>query len=323
MNRRRRSAGHQRPESCSCPRSGRDCHGPVGALRQGPALEGRQLRVARARQVEQGAELVAVEGGVLGGSLDLDEAPVTGLDDVHVGLGAHVLLVGKIEAGDAVDDADADGAQRVGEHGPPGAGLDEAALGAPGDGVGQGDVGPGDRCGAGAAVGLKDVAIQRDGVLAQGADVDDAPQRPADEAGDLVGAPADLAAHGLAAAALGARAGEHRVLGGHPALPAALAPARDALGERRRAQHAGAPEADEDAALGVVEPAAGDGDGAQLIGRAPVLAGEAGRSHWDRVLVSRNAVLRVPNAFAASMGRATGYRVVHAGQVLVRVATRR
>ena len=88
-----------------------------------------------------------------------------------------------------------------------------------------------------------------------------------------MGAAADPAAHGLPAAALGACAGEHGVFGGHPALAAALAPARHALGEGSHAQHACAAELDEHRALSMVQPVACHGDGAQLVGRAPVLAG--------------------------------------------------
>ena len=59
--------------------------------------------------------------------------------------------------------------------------------------------------------------------------------------------------------------------------PGALAPARHALGDAGRAQHAGAAELDEHRALGVVEPVAGDGHRAELVGRAAVGAGHADR----------------------------------------------
>src|SRR5699024_4509974 len=81
--------------------------------------------------------------------------------------------------------------------------------------------------GAGSAVGLEHIAVQHDGVLAQGRDVDDGAQRTADQAGDLVGAPADLALDRFAAGAGGGRAGQHGGLGGHPGqagAPATLRP---------------------------------------------------------------------------------------------------
>ena len=227
---------------------------------------------------------------MLGGALDLDEAAVPGLDDIHVGLGAHVLLIRQVEAGDAVDDPHRDGRQGVGEHRLAGASLDEAALRAPGDGIGQGHIGAGDRRGAGTAVGLQHIAVQGDRVLTQCGDVDDAAQAAADEAGDLVGAASDLAPHGLPAGALRPGPGEHGVLGGHPALATALAPTRNALGEGGGAQDPGAPEGHQDRSLGVVEPVAGHGHGAQLVDGAAVLAGEGGSCHG----------LRLPGAHRAS-----------------------
>ena len=100
-----------------------------------------------------------------------------------------------------------------------------------------------------------------------------------------MGATADPSAYRFPAAALGARAGEHGVLGRHPALASALAPARHAFGEGSHAQDAGAAELDEHRALAVVQPVSGDGDGAQFIGGAPVFAG-SGVSHGARLPAS-------------------------------------
>src|SRR3546814_9268012 len=61
-------------------------------------------------------ELGPVEGGALGGALDLDEVAGAGDDDVHVRLGADVLHVGQVEHGPAVDDAHRDRGDGVGEH---------------------------------------------------------------------------------------------------------------------------------------------------------------------------------------------------------------
>ena len=55
----------------------------------------------------------AVERRALGGALHLDEPAVAGGDDVHVGVGADVLLVAEVEDRRAVDDADAHGRDRV------------------------------------------------------------------------------------------------------------------------------------------------------------------------------------------------------------------
>ena len=50
-----------------------------------------------AGQDEQAVERLLVERLAFGGALDLDEAAVAGLDDVHVDLGLRVLLVGQVE----------------------------------------------------------------------------------------------------------------------------------------------------------------------------------------------------------------------------------
>src|SRR4029079_13072979 len=133
-----------------------------------------------------------------------------------------------------------------------------------------GDVGAGDGRGAGAAVGLEDVAVEDDGVLAEGLVVDDGAQGAADEAGDLVGAAADLCADGFAVAAGVGGAGQHRVFGGDPAFAAAFAPAGDAFGDGGGAEDLGVAEGDEDGDFGVLAPAAFDGDGAELFGGAAV-----------------------------------------------------
>src|SRR6478609_6093611 len=231
-------------------------------------LELGEVGAAGGGEVEEGVELVAVEGLGLGGALDLDEAAVAGADDVHVGLGADVLLVAEVEEGGAVDDADADRGDGAGEG--LAAVLDDLLALGPGDGVGEGDVGTGDGGGAGASVGLEDVAVEDDGVLAEGLVVDDGAERAADETADLVGAPADLAAYGFAVAAGVGRAGQHGVLGGDPALAAALAPTRDAFGDGGGAEDLGVAEGDEYGAFGVLAPSAFDGDGAELFGGAAV-----------------------------------------------------
>src|SRR5699024_4333509 len=126
-------------------------------------------------EVEQLVELVTLEGLALGGALDLDETAGPGDDDVHVRLGRDVLDVGQVEDGLPVDDADGDGGDGVGEHRRRALG-DRTVGDPPGDGVGEGDVGAGDGGRAGAAVGLQDVAVEDDRVLAERADVDDRAQ---------------------------------------------------------------------------------------------------------------------------------------------------
>ena len=63
----------------------------------------------------QDVEFDTAEGLVLGCALDLHEAVVAGADDVHVGLGLDVFLIGEVEWEHATDDADADRGDRAGE----------------------------------------------------------------------------------------------------------------------------------------------------------------------------------------------------------------
>jgi hypothetical protein len=100
-------------------------------------------------------------------------------------------------SGHPVQRLDADGRDLAGQR----LRVGEGALGAePGDRVGQRHVGAGDRGSAGAAVGLQDVAVEGDRVLAERGEVDARAQRPADQPADLVGAAADAANSAFAVA---------------------------------------------------------------------------------------------------------------------------
>src|SRR6266511_843356 len=73
-----------------------------------PLLLAHELADPGAGQVQQDVQLGAAERLALGGALDLDQAAETGHHHVHVDRCADVLLVGKVKAGDAVDDPHAD-----------------------------------------------------------------------------------------------------------------------------------------------------------------------------------------------------------------------
>src|SRR5438445_585050 len=124
-------------------------------------------------ELEQLVEPLAVERHALGGRLHLDEVPLARHHDVEVDLGVRVLRVVAVEQRRAVDDADGDGRDRGGE------GLHEAEAveRAPG-----GDVGAADRRAARPTVGLQHVAVEVDGALAEGLEVDDSPERTSDQA---------------------------------------------------------------------------------------------------------------------------------------------
>src|SRR5438105_15399950 len=103
--------------------------------------------------------------------------------------------------------------------------------------LGQRHVAAGDRGRARAAIRLQYIAVDRDGALAECLEIDDRAQRSADEALDLLSAPALLAASGLARCARVSRPGQHAVLGRHPALAFAAQKLRDRVLDARGAQH--------------------------------------------------------------------------------------
>src|SRR5690606_923012 len=148
--------------------------------------------------------------------------------------------------------------------------------------------------GAGAAVGLQHVAVDDDLALAERAEVDHRAQTAPDQALDLLGAAALLALGSLACAAGVGGARQHAVFGGDPALALAAQEAGYVFFNAGGAQHAGGAEFDQHRAFGVAGEAAGEADGAELVGLA--LAGShAGVSYgfWSNLrmvaLISRMA----------------------------------
>jgi hypothetical protein len=223
-------------------------------------------------EVEHLAQLGAGVGVVLGGGLGLDEAAVGEHDDVHVDGGAGVFFVGEVEQDVAVDDADRGGGDHLFERGCfEGAGFDELA-----ESEGEGDAGSRDGGGAGATVGLEDVAVEDDGALAENLHVDDAAKAAADEALDLVSAATYLAAFALACGAGEGGAGEHAVFGGDPAAAGVAKPAGDALLDGGVAEDAGVAGLHEDGAFGHGDVVWRDADGAEGAGGTVVGAEELG-----------------------------------------------
>ena len=106
-------------------------------------------------------ELPGGKRGVFAGALHFDKGVVGEHGDVHVDVRVDVFGIIEIDDGHALDDADADGGDLVGQR--LGGGGEEAGLAGGGDGVGDGDPGAGDGGGAGAAVGLEHVAIDEEG----------------------------------------------------------------------------------------------------------------------------------------------------------------
>ncbi len=161
---------------------------------EGGDLEGEKFLNSFLGEIEHLIELGAAIGFAFGGGLGLDQTAGGNHDHVHVDGGAGVLLVGEIEQDVAVDDAD----RGRGDHLQQGRGLEGASGHQLIEGKREGDRGAGDGGGAGAAVGLQHIAVDDDGALAEGLHVDDGAEGAADEALDLVGAAAHLAALALA-----------------------------------------------------------------------------------------------------------------------------
>ncbi len=205
----------------------------------------------------------------LGGDLRLDDRAVGGEHEIAVAAGLAVLLIIEVEHRGAVVDSAADrrdlGADRVG--------LDRLGGEQFVDRDAQRDPGARDRRGAGAAVGLDDVAIDDDLALAERFQVDHGAQRAPDQPLDFLG-PARLLALGRLAVAAGVGgAREHAIFGGDPALALAAQERRELVLDRGGDQHARVAEADQAGAFGMAGEAGLEAKLAHLVG------GASGRAH--------------------------------------------
>ena len=141
--------------------------------------------------------------------------------------------------------------------------LDEGA-----DGVGKRNEPPANRRGARAAVGLENVAVNRDSAFAERGQIDHRTQRAADEALDFHGAPLLFATRGFAHGALVRGARQHAVFRRDPALVFAAQERRHFFFHAGGAKDVGVAAADERRAFGVFIDTAFDADGAKLVGAA-------------------------------------------------------
>ena len=237
-------------------------------------LDGEEVADSGFGEVQQTGELGAGIGVFFGGGLGFDEAAGGEHDDVHVDGGAGVFFVAEVEEEVSVDDADGGGGDHLAE----GGGFEGACGDELVEGEGEGDAGSGDGCGAGATVGLEDVAIEDDGAFAEGFHVDDGAEGAADEALDLVGSAADLAAFGFAGGAGEGGAGEHAVLGGDPAAAGVAEPAGDTLLDGGVAEDAGVAGLDKDGAFGGADEVGGEADRTEGVGGAAIGA----EDRWRR-----------------------------------------
>jgi len=129
----------------------------------GGLLEGDEFGDAFLAEGEETGELVRGEGGFFAGALDLDEFAGFGDDEVSVDGGVAVFDVVEVEEGFVFEDAGADGGDEFCE----GRAEELLFFDETVESDGAGDAGTGDGGGAGAAVGLKDIAIDPDGALAE------------------------------------------------------------------------------------------------------------------------------------------------------------
>ena len=178
--------------------------------------------------------------------------------DVHVGVGGGIFPVVEVEHAFALEDAD-----RNRRH--------EAAKGFRrhlAHGIRQRNASAGDGGGAGAAIGLDDIAIELDGALAQAPQVHRLPKRAANQALDFHRATTLLAAHGLAIGAGVGGARQHAVLGSDPAATAAAQEAGHLILDAGRAEDAGVAKLNQYGTGWVFGELAGEAHLAQFVGRS-------------------------------------------------------
>src|SRR5262245_14575955 len=302
-----RSARSSRPLaglSVARTRAGLELEDALGTRFEGAALERDKAADAALGDRQQRIEPGTAEGHLLGRPLHLDELAGAGHDDVHVHLGARVFDVVQVQHRLALHDADADRGDAVADRGGRLAGHTR-------DRVGHGHEAAGDGRGAGASVGLDDVAVHPHGALAELAPIDDGAQRAADEPLDLLRAAARPAVLARRARVGGSR--EHRVLGRHPALALPLQERWDFVLDRGGADHLRRAELHEHRALGVQEEITRERDGTKLVGDAAVRASH--RAYRLRVTAgvaaaarARWSQLRLYSARPAAMARAISSR---------------
>ena len=219
-----------------------------------------------ARQLQQLGQLLLGERAAFGRALDLDERAAGRADDVAVDVGLRIFRVGQVEDGLARADPDRHGGNRLAQR--PAGNLSVATELR--QGHGQRDAGARDPGAAGAAVGLEDVAVERDRALAEAAQLRDAAQRPADQPLNLERPAALLAERRLAGRARVRGAREHAVLGRDPSAAGALQERRHAILDRGGAENLRVTQRDQRGPFRVPRDAGLDGGRAQLGRLAPV-----------------------------------------------------
>ena len=129
-----------------------------------------------------------------GRALHLNDATVFGHHHVHIGFRGGIFHVLQIANGFTINNTDGDG----GNHALHRVGLQFTGSDQLVQRIGQRDAGAGDGSGAGTAVGLQHIAVERNGELAQRFQIYRSAQRASDQTLDFHGAAALLAFGGFA-----------------------------------------------------------------------------------------------------------------------------
>jgi len=131
--------------------------------------------------------------------------------------------------------------------------------------------------GAGSTVSSEDVAIDADGALPEGFQIDRGTDTAPDETLDFVRPPALAPLRGLSRRARVRGPREHSVFGGDPSAPGAFEKRRNPFLDRSGAEDVRVAQRDQGGALGVARDARLDRDRAEIVGSAPV--GPRRRAH--------------------------------------------
>ena len=202
-------------------------------------------------QIEQAVQAVAVKRRSFGGTLHFDKPACVGHDDVHVYRGLRVFFIGQIEALFAFDDADGDGCDPFGNRDR----LHMAFGLHPGQRFDQRHECAGNGGGAGSAVGLQNVTIQRNRALAQCIHFDDGAERTAYQTLNFDSPSTRFLSVARRPGVGGTR--QHGILSSHPSCPFALEERRDFVFDTGSAEHLSLPNFDKAGAFSVAGIAAG------------------------------------------------------------------
>ncbi len=199
-----------------------------------------------------------------GSALNLDQPATVVHDHIEIGVGTRVFGIVQIKHRRAPQHADRDGGHLAMN----GIALEFAGIEQLIHRIDQRNISAGNGRSAGAAIGLQHIAIQGNGPLAQGFQVDDGPQAAANQALDLQCATPLAAAAGLALVARAGGSRQHAIFGGDPALALVAQPGRQAFFNAGRAQNTGLTAADQHRAFSMLGVVTLDDHGSQLVGCA-------------------------------------------------------